>query len=74
MALYISVPLEGLPLAMSQRILARVGQHDSSVVDDLNFLAAWEKGLVPWLSGILRMRQICRANPIVAAQALQPVR
>ena len=66
----IPASLEEGPLAVSQRILARVGRHDSTVVDDLNFLAAWEKGLVSWLSGILRMWQICRANPIVTAQTL----
>ena len=67
--LRIPASLEEGPLAIALRVFARVGHHNSSVFDDLNFLAAWEKGLVPWLSGILRMRQIRRANPIVALQS-----
>ena len=65
------VPLADFSPAIAQRILARVGYDDCTVIDDLNFLVAWDRGLVPWLSGILRMRQIFRANPIVTAQALQ---
>lgn len=52
--------------ALSQRVLARVGMDDRSVINDLMFLHAWEAGLVPPLSGALRVRQIRRANPVVA--------
>lgn len=53
--------------ALSQRVIARVGMGDHTVVGDLMFLCAWDAGLVPWLSSALRMRQISRANPIVTA-------
>ncbi len=52
---------------LAQRIVARVGTGDHTVVGDLMFLCAWDAGLVPWLSGALRVRQISRANPIIAA-------
>ncbi len=51
---------------MSQRILDRVQVPDHTVMEDLIFLAAWEKRQVPWLSGTLRMRQLRRANPELA--------
>lgn len=62
-----NVPGESEPHAMGllQRIMARVGAHDTSVIGDLTFLRAWEAGRVPWLSGAMRMRQIRRANPVV---------
>jgi hypothetical protein len=44
--------------------------YNRSVIDDLLFLDAWENGLVPWLGAILRVRQIRRANPAVAAHTV----
>ena len=52
---------------LSQRVVARVGINDRSVIEDLMFLQAWNAGLVPPLSGALRVRQIRRANPAAAA-------
>lgn len=53
-------------VALSQRVVARVGMGDRSVIEDLMFLHAWDAGLVPLLSGALRVRQIRRANPAAA--------
>lgn len=36
--------------------------RDLAVFDDLQFVEAWENGLVPWLSAYVRVRQIRRAN------------
>jgi hypothetical protein len=33
---------------------------------DLRFFEAWERGEVHFLSAILRVRQMCRANPSLA--------
>ena len=49
-----------------QRVIARVGTADRTVMGDLTFLRAWHAGLVPWLSSAMRVRQIYRANPAVA--------
>jgi hypothetical protein len=35
---------------------------DPTVIDDFLFLDAWERGLLPSLSALLRARQIRRAN------------
>ncbi len=56
------------PASLSQRVIARVGTGDRTIVGDLLFLYAWDAGLVPWLSSAMRVRQICRANPVVAAR------
>jgi len=40
----------------------RISRAASTVVEDLRFFDAWEKGLVPNLSGFLRARQIRRGN------------
>ncbi len=40
-----------------------LGRLDRSTPTPLWGLAAWEKGLVPWLGAFLRVRQIHRANP-----------
>jgi hypothetical protein len=42
-----------------------VTAHDyvEAVIEDLRFLQAWERGDVPLLGAILRVRQIRRANP-----------
>ncbi len=50
---------------LSSDILARA--EERSVSADLRFLATWHEGLVPWLGAILRVRQIHRANPALAA-------
>ncbi len=56
------------PVAVTQRVIDRVGVGDHTVVGDLMFLHAWHAGLVPWPSSTMRVRQIYRANPIVAAR------
>lgn len=60
-------------LALQQRILDRVRSDDRSVLEDLQFLTAWDKGLVPWLNASLRMRQIRRANPPVPSPSATAV-
>jgi hypothetical protein len=40
-----------------------VQAHERDIIDELQFLAAWEKGLFPSLSAFLRVRQIRRAHP-----------
>jgi hypothetical protein len=38
--------------------------YRQAVIDDLAFLEAWEKGMIPcWSSTALRVRQLRRANP-----------
>ena len=49
-------------LALADRILARADGHHHTVQSDLAFLAAWDKGLPPSPSSILRVRQLRRAN------------
>lgn len=49
----------------SLRTSTSLSTHDQATLDDLLFLDAWEKGLVPWSntpSVLLRIRQIRRAN------------
>ena len=41
--------------------------HAAGFAEDLFFLTAWERGLVPWPGAILRVRQIRRATPALAA-------
>jgi hypothetical protein len=38
-------------------------QRADAAVDDLLFLAAWERGFIPGPSAFLRIRQIRRAHP-----------
>jgi hypothetical protein len=38
------------------------GACNARIFDDLDFLAEWEEGRIPWLSAFLRVRQIRRAN------------
>ncbi len=42
-----------------------VSAHDfvEAVIEDLRYLQAWERGEVPLLGAVLRVRQIRRANP-----------
>ncbi len=41
--------------------------NDSSVVADLLFLERWERSAMPGAAAALRMTQIRRANPVLAA-------
>ena len=47
---------------------ASVCFRERTSIDDLLFLEAWEVGLVPNVSAVLRIRQIRRANPALAAE------
>jgi hypothetical protein len=49
-------------LVASRRRELAIARAHSTVIEDLRFLDAWEKGLVPNLSGFLRARQILRGN------------
>ena len=55
-------------IALSERILARIQCIEGSTLDDLKFLSSWEKGTRAGLADFLRMRQLSRANPLVADQ------
>ncbi len=44
---------------------------ERDIFDELQFLAAWEKGLFPSLSAFLRVRQIRRAYPSLSTQSGQ---
>jgi hypothetical protein len=52
---------EELLAASRRRELAMV-RAQNTATEDLRFLDAWEKGLIPSLSGSLRARQIRRGN------------
>ena len=54
---------EGLLVASRRRELADAWADNPTVIEDLRFLDAWERGLVPSLGALLRARQIRRANP-----------
>jgi hypothetical protein len=54
---------EELLVASRRRELADACADNPTVIEDLRFLDAWERGLVPSLSALLRARQIRRANP-----------
>ncbi len=45
--------------------LRNVSAHDfvEAVIEDLRYLEAWERGDIPLLGAVLRVRQIRRANP-----------
>jgi hypothetical protein len=49
------------PLVASRRQGLAIARAHRTVIEDLRFLDAWEKGLVPNLSAFLRARQIRRA-------------
>ena len=42
--------------------------YDLALLDDLNFLKAWEQGRVPFMCAVFRVRQIRRANLVHGAQ------
>jgi len=48
-----------------QRVLGQV--HDESIVADLMFLERWEIAPMPGVASALRVSQIRRANPELAA-------
>jgi hypothetical protein len=54
---------EELLVASRGRELADACADNPTVIEDLRFLDAWERGLVPSLGALLRARQIRRANP-----------
>jgi hypothetical protein len=54
-------PLGETFVAVSHR--GFVQAHERDIIDELEFLTAWEKGLFPSLSAFLRVRQIRRAHP-----------
>ena len=39
--------------------------RETALIDDRMFLDAWSRGSIPWLSGLLRMGQIRRANLVM---------
>ncbi len=46
---------------------APAGLPDPALTEELIFLEAWARGLIPWAGAMLRIRQIRRANPVLAA-------
>lgn len=54
---------------------APAGLPDPALAEELLFLEAWAKGLIPWAGAMLRIRQIRRAHPVLAdAVCSQPAR
>jgi hypothetical protein len=49
-------------VAWSRQVQQAVAASDRARFDDLMFIEAWERGVVPGLSAILRARQIRRAT------------
>ena len=45
----------------------------AALMDELDFLKAWEQGRIPFLGAMVRVRQIRRANLALGSQ-LAPVR
>ena len=43
--------------------------YDLALLDDLNFLKAWEQGRIPFMCAVVRVRQIRRANLAHGAQS-----
>jgi len=46
---------------------APAGLPDPALTEELLFLEAWARGLISWAGAMLRIRQIRRANPVLAA-------
>ena len=57
------MPGDELLVASRRRELADDCADNPTVIEDLRFLDAWERGLAPSLGALLRARQIRRANP-----------
>lgn len=55
------------PSAASAPSPAPAGLPDPVLTEELLFLEAWVRGLIPWAGAMLRIRQIRRANPVLAA-------
>jgi hypothetical protein len=66
------VPSKGLLSASRRQVLAGAGAYNPTVIEDLLFLDAWEKGQVPTLSAFFRARQIRRADPVNAVEDRKP--
>jgi hypothetical protein len=62
------MPSGELLFASRRRELAGACADNPTVIEDLRFLDAWERGLVLSLSALLRARQIRRANPVRAVE------
>ena len=63
-------PPQALP-ADASPLPAPAGLSDPALAEELLFLEAWERGLIPWPGVTVRVRQIRRANPALAA-AIRP--
>jgi hypothetical protein len=59
---------EELLVASRRQDLSNAGAHNSTVIEDLLFLDAWEEGHARSLSAYFRARQIRRANLIHAVE------
>jgi hypothetical protein len=55
---------EELLVASRQQDLSSADVYNSTVIEDLLFLDAWEGGQAKSLSAYFRARQIRRANPV----------
>ena len=55
---------EELLVASRRQDLSNAGAHNSTVIEDLVFLDAWEEGHARSLSAYFRARQIRRADPV----------
>ena len=62
------MPVEELLVPPRRRELADACADNPTVIEDFRFLDAWERGLVPSLSALLRARQIRRADPVRAVK------
>lgn len=58
--------------ALAGRILDRIKDRDGTVLADLLFLAAWDKGPASSPGTALRIRQLRRANPAGDAAGWHP--
>ena len=58
--------------ALAGRILDRIQNRDGTVLADLRFLAAWDRGLAALPGSILRLHRLRRANPAGAAAGRHP--
>lgn len=63
------------PSAASAPSPAPAGLPDPVLTEELLFLEAWARGLIPWAGATLRIRQIRHANPALAVAVYsQPAR
>jgi hypothetical protein len=59
---------EQLLVALRLQDLSNTDAYNSTVIEDLLFLDAWEGGGEPSLSAYFRARQIRRADPVRASE------